>query len=283
VCGNRIRQPAGFVRTDGASDRVGLAIDGARLCRTFVTHVCDVDRTRGCDHNDPVTTIGFTALALGALSGFRHAFEPDHLAAVSTLVTERPGPARAAGLGAWWGLGHTLALGGVAAVLTVLDLTLPTRVEQAFELAVALMLCALGVRAIRIGLRQGATGPWHLHTHWFGTHTHASPTSHVHVGAAALAPRPLLIGIVHGLAGSGAVTALVMTALPTAEARIAYTILFGVASMAGMALVSGLAGMWLSTTVHSSRTTGRLSVLTGAATVLIGTLWGFPILREWIG
>jgi hypothetical protein len=74
-----------------------------------------------------------------------------------------------------------------------------------------------------------------------------------------------------------------MTALPTAEARIAYTVLFGVASMAGMALVSGLAGMWLSTVVHSSRATGRLSILTGAATVLIGTLWGLPILREWIG
>jgi hypothetical protein len=164
-----------------------------------------------------VTTIGFTALALGALSGFRHAFEPDHLAAVSTLVTERPGPVRAARLGAWWGLGHTLALAAVAGVLTVLDLTLPTRVEQAFEFAVALMLCALGVRAIRLGLRQGARGPSHPHAHWFGTHTHASPTSHVHVGAAALATRPLLIGIVHGLAGSGAVTALVMTALPTAR------------------------------------------------------------------
>jgi hypothetical protein len=245
--------------------------------------VCGVDRARGCDDNGAVTTIGFTALALGALSGFRHAFEPDHLAAVSTLVTERPGPARAAGLGAWWGLGHTLALGGVAAVLTLLDLTLPARVEQAFELAVAFMLCALGVRAIRVGLRQGRMGPSHAHTHWFGTHTHASPTPHVHVGSAALAPRPLLIGIVHGLAGSGAVTALVMTALPTAEARIAYTVLFGIASMAGMALVSGLAGLWLSTAVRSSRTTGRLSILTGTATILIGTLWGFPILREWIG
>ena len=85
---------------------------------------------------------------LGSLLGMRHALEPDHLAAVSTLVTGERSSAKAAWLGACWGLGHTFSLVVAGAVLVVLRAQMPASVSDAFELGVALMLVALGLRAI---------------------------------------------------------------------------------------------------------------------------------------
>src|SRR5438270_6969178 len=103
-----------------------------------------------------------TGSALGALLGMRHALEPDHLTAVSTLMTSSPGErsrVRAAMLGASWGIGHTLSLVAVGAVLVVLRTEMPAYVADVFELLVAVMLVALGIRAIALALRQGPVGP----------------------------------------------------------------------------------------------------------------------------
>src|SRR5206468_8636352 len=92
-----------------------------------------------------------TGSALGALLGMRHALEPDHLTAVSTLMTSSPGErsrVRAAMLGASWGIGHTLSLVVVGAVLVMLRAQMPARIADLFELSVAIMLIALGIRAI---------------------------------------------------------------------------------------------------------------------------------------
>jgi hypothetical protein len=223
-----------------------------------------------------------TALVFGTLSGFRHAFEPDHLAAVSTLVTERPGPLRAARLGAWWGLGHTLALAGVGALLAVVDATLSPRVEEIFELGVAIMLLVLGVRAVGLAIRSSEHRAPLGHRHWFSLHRHAGLRAHVHVGQRTLALRPLTIGVIHGLAGSGALTALVMSSLPTTPLRLAYTVLFGLASTAGMALVSGLAGLSLARFTQSDRALSLMSLVTGTLSVTVAALWGYPILHGWI-
>ena len=85
-----------------------------------------------------------TSSGLGSLLGMRHALEPDHLAAVSTLVSAERGGYRAALLGACWGLGHTLALLAVGIVLVVLQAEMPTRVSDLFEFSVAVMLVGLG-------------------------------------------------------------------------------------------------------------------------------------------
>ena len=92
---------------------------------------------------------------LGSLLGVRHALEPDHLAAVTTLVSRERSSFRAAMLGAWWGLGHTLALVVVGALLIVLRREMPPALTEVFELGVALMLIALGVRAVLQAIRQG--------------------------------------------------------------------------------------------------------------------------------
>src|SRR5256885_3631302 len=177
----------------------------------------------------------------GVLLGMRHAGEPDHLAAIGTLVAEERSARGGLRLGAFWGLGHTLSLLGVAVLLTVLKARLPARVADLFELGVALMLLALGTRALARAVREGGAGPSTLHAHGVDRHEHRGPLGHVHLGPWTLSWRPLVIGILHGLAGSGALTALVLASLPTASARLWYVALFGAGSIAGMAVLSGLA------------------------------------------
>src|SRR5256885_3224515 len=165
----------------------------------------------------PVIEI-MTSSGLGSLLGMRHALEPDHLAAVSTLVTgddDARGSLRGAFLGACWGFGHTASLLVVGIALVAVRAKLPGRLEDLFEFFVALMLIALRLRAIYLSVRQGAAGPVHAHHHGAIAHPHRGAPAHIHIGAWTLARRPLIVGAIHGLAGSGALTALVLTTLPT--------------------------------------------------------------------
>src|SRR5947208_7599071 len=110
--------------------------------------------------------------SLGSLLGMRHALEPDHLAAVSTLVTGERNGYKAAFLGACWGLGHTATLLVCGSVLILLRAEMPARIADLFELGVALMLVGLGVRAIYLAARQGTSGPEHVHHHGRVVHVH---------------------------------------------------------------------------------------------------------------
>src|SRR5947199_3489712 len=106
-----------------------------------------------------------TGSTLGAVLGMRHALEPDHLAAVSTLVADERTSTRAVYLGVCWGVGHTLALLAVGIALVALRAQLSARLTDMFELGVAVMLIALGTRAIRRAARQGPSGPSAVHQH----------------------------------------------------------------------------------------------------------------------
>jgi hypothetical protein len=192
------------------------------------------------------------AVSLGLLVGARHAFEPDHLAAVSTLVSTTRNAKSAAWLGVLWGLGHTLALLAVGIVLVTLDGALPSRAGAIFELVVAALLIVLGVRSIISGIRE---------------------TSHSHPHA--IAWRPITIGIVHGLAGSGALTALVFAELPTSGARVVYMIMFGAGSIAGMAIATGLAGVALQHVARGATTRRWLAITTGIVSCAVGATWAF--------
>jgi hypothetical protein len=218
-----------------------------------------------------------TGSALGSLLGMRHALEPDHLTAVSTLVTGERSSVRAAILGASWGIGHTLSLVVVGAVLVVLRAEMPARVADMFELLVAIMLVTLGVRAILIAVRQGRVGPAHTHHHGHVVHRHAGARPHVHVGTWTLARRPLLVGAVHGLAGSGALTALVLATLTSTAARITYMTLFGFGSTLGMAVLSGLLGLPLARIGANHSIARGLSVVVGCVSIGLGLFWGYPL------
>ena len=229
-----------------------------------------------------------TSSGLGSLIGMRHALEPDHLAAVSTLLTDRRDDdgrsqrTRAVFLGICWGLGHTLSLLVIGAMLVVLRAQMPAGVTDLFELGVALMLVALGLRAIYQAARQGSAGPARVHHHGHLVHTHRGVPAHVHIGTWTLARRPLLIGAVHGLAGSGALTALVLATLPSTAARLSYMVLFGLGSTLGMAAMAGLLG-WPLARIGSNRTVVRaVSLVVGCVTTVLGLFWGYPLVGRLI-
>lgn len=216
-----------------------------------------------------------TSSGFGSLLGMRHALEPDHLAAVSTLVSRERSSLKAALLGVCWGLGHTFGLIVVGAVLVFLRAELPPRIADFFELLVAIMLIVLGSRAVLQAVRQG---PAHLHNHAFAVHRHSGLPAHVHIGTWTLARRPLLIGAVHGLAGSGALTALVLTTLPSTAARLSYMALFGLGSTVGMAALSGLLGWPLARLGAHHAVARGVSFAVGAMSVVLGLFWGYPLL-----
>ena len=179
---------------------------------------------------------------IGVLLGLRHAFEPDHLAAVSTLAT-RPGRARlwtAARLGLVWGVGHTITVGAVALLVIVLGVRLPAALWPTAELVVAGLLVLLG----GVVVWRYARGRWHMHLHRHAAaahlhlHSHAGDAGHAHLHAPADARRSLGFGVAHGLAGSGAIAALLVAAAPDGTSRLLYFIAFGTGTMLGMLSVS---------------------------------------------
>src|SRR5450631_1676012 len=145
----------------------------------------------------------------GFLLGLRHALEPDHLAAVSTLVASGKRPASAAArLGALWGLGHTVAITGFGGALLVLRTELPMRAQSHLELLVAGMLVVLGARGLHSAYRLGTRdGP--AHGHGAGaSHRHDGDPAHVHLGPFVVGLRPVIVALIHGLAGTGAMVSL---------------------------------------------------------------------------
>ena len=221
-----------------------------------------------------------TSSGLGSLLGMRHALEPDHLAAVTTLVTGERSGYKAAFLGVCWGLGHTFALIAAGTVLVILRAEMPVRAADTFEFCVALMLIGLGLRAIYLAARQGAAGPAHVHHHGHTVHVHEGAPAHVHIGTWTLARRPLLVGAVHGLAGSGALTALVLATLPTTAARLTYMVVFGLGSTLGMAALSGLLGWPLARAGQHRGLARALSLAVGCASTALGLVWGYPLVGK---
>ena len=209
----------------------------------------------------------------GVWVGARHALEPDHLAAVSALVADRPSARSGALLGAAWGLGHTLSLIVAGVALLGLRAELPGSAEKGAELLVAAMLIWLGARNLVRAVTAGR-GPLLVHSHGPRVHHHhAAVANHVHLGPWPLAMQPLLIGVVHGLAGSGALTALAMSGMPTTGSAVVFMALFGLGSVAGMAVISGIAGASLHRLVDGPRSQTWLTVGTGALSLTVGLLW----------
>jgi hypothetical protein len=224
-----------------------------------------------------ITSSGFASLL-----GMRHALEPDHIAAVSTLVSREQNGYRAAWLGVCWGIGHTSTLFVVGLGLVLVRHEIPAGLADAFEIAVAVMLIGLGLRSVLQAAQLGSKGPTQLHRHRWIVHQHSGIPAHVHIGRWTFARRPLLIGAVHGLAGSGAVAALVLATLPSTASRLAYMLLFGLGSTAGMAALSGLLGWPLARLGAHEHVTRGISFVVGCASVVLGIAWGYPLVTRWL-
>lgn len=219
-------------------------------------------------------TPNLLALAgLGLLLGFRHAFEPDHLAAVSTLATRQGRLLDAGRLGLAWALGHTASVGLVVGVIILFGLHLPDRLWPAADLLVALLLIGLGGTVI---LRY-ARGRWHLHVHahpagpHLHLHSHAQGSAHEHAHPQGDARRSLGFGLLHGLAGSAAILVLLVAAAPTRMAQLAYFASFAAGTMIGMLAVSlSLASVVRLASTRGARWATLLHVSSAVASVMVG-------------
>lgn len=223
------------------------------------------------------------AATLGLLLGIRHAFEPDHLAAVSTLAADERTTKGGLFLGALWGIGHSGALLLVAGSLAVVETQMPVRLTDAFELAVGAMIVALGLRAIGRAIREGQTGKVRRHQHGELLHAHPAQNAHLHLSRWTLATRPLLVGVIHGLAGSGALTALVLAELPSVSARLGYIALFGAGNVVGMAMLSALWGAPLAKLQRAPKMMAACLLGVGIVSVSSGAWWAFNAAERLLG
>lgn len=187
-------------------------------------------------------------LVLGFLIGIRHAFEPDHLAAVTAMVSGKTSLRQTLRQGAVWGLGHTLTLFLVCGAVIYMETAISDFAARMMEAVVGVLLVGLGAEVIRRMIRDRIH--FHAHRHMDGeTHFHAHSHKHEaqqtvhsrlhdHDHTAAFPLRFFIVGLMHGMAGSAALA--VMTAQTTASPwlALAYVALFGIGSMAGMALFS---------------------------------------------
>ena len=191
--------------------------------------------------------MSFSLLVLGFLLGMRHALETDHMAAVASLATGSTSVTDTVRQGTAWGLGHTLTLFIFGSMVLLVDSVIPQRLAQGLEFAVGVMLVLLGIDVLRRVIRKRIH--FHVHRHDNGTrhvhaHSHAGEDGHPaihrhhHPARVAFPLRALFVGLMHGMAGSAALILLTLQTVDSAWAGMFYIALFGIGSIAGMALLS---------------------------------------------
>ena len=219
-------------------------------------------------------------LILGLILGLKHATEPDHVAAVATIVSGQRSVLRSSLVVALWGMGHTSALFLAGGVILALRLTIPQSAAIVLEFLVGLMLVALGIRGLR---RAARSVRFHTHTHMHDDAVHAH--LHVHAGPdeahqhhhTALPKQCFWIGVMHGLAGTGAVTVLVLAAVPSTAAGLGYLLIFGLGSILGMMTMSAVIGIPF---VLTAGRYGTASLRIQQAAALASIAVGAMLMRE---
>jgi ABC-type nickel/cobalt efflux system permease component RcnA len=250
--------------------------------------------------------IGFLSiLAVGFFLGMRHATDPDHVIAVTTIVSNQRNSMRAALIGAFWGIGHTLTIFVVGAGIILFNLVIPVRVGLSMELSVAVMLIILGLWNVAGFLRSvpSASEPdhsaekvVHSHPHSHGDLIHNHAHAHQHeghphsdvpldwmdrvFGKVSLYQylRPLVVGIVHGLAGSAAVALLVLTTIRNVHWAVAYLLVFGVGTIAGMMLITmSIASAFTMMASGRQKFSRRLALASGLLSLGFGLFVAYEI------
>ena len=220
------------------------------------------------------------ALVLGILLGSKHSLDPDHVVAVSTIVSEYKNPLRSFWVGISWGLGHTTTLLIIGIVIIALRLTIPERMALLFEFAVGVMLVGLGIQVIysfrKKKVHQHAHGHEEEAHHHF--HSHSKSPEHVPehhnthgIGKPFLRRKSYVIGLVHGVAGSAALALLVLASIESPIAGLVYIMLFGLGSVLSMGIMTVVIGLPFVISAgrlpHLNRTiqfaVGSLSILFG--------------------
>src|SRR5882724_1118663 len=236
-------------------------------------------------------------ITLGLLLGMRHALDPDHVVAVTTIVSRERTVFRAVIIGALWGLGHTVTMFVVGSAIILLKITVPPTLGLTMELSVALMLILLGMlnltgfmrRAIEWLTTRGYASGAHVHVICgrLMVHTHdtcGKVTAWGKGGASRtrvdrfLFLRALTVGIVHGLAGSAAVALLVLTAISRPVWAIGYLLVFGVGTILGMMLITVAIAIPFAYTLRSfARLNQGLAIASGVISLSFGLFLCYQI------
>ncbi|MBL8208132.1 MAG: urease accessory protein UreH [Blastocatellia bacterium] len=237
------------------------------------------------------------ALGLGFLLGLKHATEADHLMAVTTIVSEHRSVWRSALVGALWGAGHTASLLIAGVIVILLQIAIPQRIATMLEFAVALMIIFLGGRVLFALLRKRQRVHVHSHKHDGEAHTHlhfhnqtdahqiAPPNqSHDQPHSTQIGWRPLIVGMIHGLAGSAALTLLILTEVMRGGSMalgFAYLLIFGIGSIGGMLLMSAVISVpFVLTATRFERVHLPIQIIAGIGSVLFGIYYAWEILHE---
>ena len=219
-------------------------------------------------------------LILGFLVGFRHAFEPDHIAAMASLATRTTSLQNAIARGAVWGLGHTLTLFIVCSSVLVLNAEISDQIVHALETAVGVMLLILGTTVVWKVYRDRIH--FHIHKHADGlTHFHAhshrgeagsrhNPNRHNHTHNKGFPYRSLTVGLMHGMAGSAALIVLTLNTTQSIWHGLTYIAIFGIGSIAGMSLFSVAICIPMRSVRWLTSANNSLQVLIGGGTITLG-------------
>jgi hypothetical protein len=224
-----------------------------------------------------------SACVLGFASGMRHALEPDHLAAVSTLVAGQGSPRASMRYAAAWGAGHAAMLVAVGGALLLLRTEMTERASDGLELVVSMVLVALGLRGLAHAARAGRSGAAFAHRHGEVEHAHPGPRDHVHVRGFTLERLPFVVGLVHGVAGSGALAALVASRIPSTFFALSFIVLYALGAAAGMSVLAGVLGWPLARLARSRRALVWVVGASACASLVVGVLWAAPILARFAG
>lgn len=234
-----------------------------------------------------------SVLLLGLLLGMKHAMEADHLAAVATLASRSRTVGEVVRLGLAWSIGHTITLFAVASLVLVFGIVAPQGLTRLLELAVGAMLVLLGGDVLRRMIRDRVH--FHIHQHRDKAHLHAhshagedghAASPHDHAHGDGMTSRAVLVGLVHGLAGSAVLVVLTLAATDSPWTGLAYLVLFGVGSIAGMAVLSLAIAVPLSYSArHLSRSYDFLQVAVATVTMGIGwwLIYDNPIVVDLLG
>ena len=221
-----------------------------------------------------------SVLLLGLLIGMQHALEADHIAAVASIAARQSSPRRIITHGAVWGLGHTLTLMAFAGLAVMLGTTIGDGLAGWLETAVGVMLVGLGGHLlyrlwrdrIHFHMHRHGDGVVHFHAHSHrGEARDHSASAHDHAHPAKLPVRTLLVGMMHGMAGSAALLILTAASVGTPALGFAYVALCGAGSILGMAALSAVIAVPISYSARLMTWANRgLQGAIGAATVVLG-------------